>query len=77
MDRKFSQEQAIWAASISCSIEDALVKLQSECELCTEKLPLNEMISMLKCTHKCCKECAKNYFTIQVRNPLTIVPMFK
>lgn len=24
------------------------------------------MVSMLKCTHRCCKECAKNYFTIQV-----------
>lgn len=24
------------------------------------------MISMLKCTHRCCQECAKNYFTIQI-----------
>lgn len=24
------------------------------------------MISMLKCTHRCCNECAKNYFTIQI-----------
>lgn len=24
------------------------------------------MVSMLKCTHRCCKECALNYFTIQV-----------
>ena len=23
-----------------------------------------KMISMLKCTHRCCKECAKNYFTL-------------
>lgn len=21
---------------------------------------------MLKCVHRCCKECAKNYFTIQI-----------
>lgn len=21
---------------------------------------------MLKCTHRCCQECAKNYFTVQV-----------
>lgn len=24
------------------------------------------MISMLKCVHRCCRECAKNYFTIQI-----------
>lgn len=24
------------------------------------------MISMLKCTHCCCQECAKNYFTVQI-----------
>lgn len=24
------------------------------------------MISMLKCVHRCCNECAKNYFTIQI-----------
>lgn len=21
---------------------------------------------MLKCTHRCCQECAKNYFTVQI-----------
>jgi len=24
------------------------------------------MVSMLKCTHCCCKNCAKRYFTIQI-----------
>lgn len=24
------------------------------------------MVSMLKCVHRCCNECAKNYFTIQI-----------
>lgn len=24
------------------------------------------MISMLKCTHRCCNDCARNYFTIQI-----------
>lgn len=23
-----------------------------------------QMISMLKCTHRCCRDCAKNYFTL-------------
>ncbi|CAG9771886.1 unnamed protein product [Ceutorhynchus assimilis] len=25
-----------------------------------------QIISMLKCTHRCCQECAKNYFTVQI-----------
>lgn len=25
-----------------------------------------QMVSMLKCVHRCCNECAKNYFTIQI-----------
>ena len=25
-----------------------------------------QMISMLKCVHRCCNGCAKNYFTIQI-----------
>lgn len=24
------------------------------------------MVSMLKCVHRCCRDCAKNYFTVQV-----------
>lgn len=24
------------------------------------------MVSMLRCTHRCCDDCAKNYFTIQI-----------
>uniref|UniRef100_A0A336LKL8 CSON011442 protein n=1 Tax=Culicoides sonorensis TaxID=179676 RepID=A0A336LKL8_CULSO len=66
IEKKFDKEQALWAASVSCSVEDALKLLQPECELCTEKCPMNEMICMLKCTHKCCRDCAKNYFTIQI-----------
>lgn len=66
IDLKFDQEQALWAASMSSSIDEAIALLQVECELCTEKSAINQMVAMLKCTHKCCKECAKNYFTIQV-----------
>jgi E3 ubiquitin-protein ligase RNF31 len=66
IELKFKKESALWAASQCSTIEDALEILQQECELCTERYPLNQMISMLKCTHQCCSECAKNYFTIQV-----------
>lgn len=62
----FEKEASIWAASTSATLEEALLLLQDDCELCTEKYPMNEMVSMLQCVHKCCKYCAKNYFTIQV-----------
>lgn len=63
---KFSEQTAIWAATQCSTIEQAIAFLQQECELCTEQYPMNQIVSMLKCTHSCCKDCAKNYFTIQV-----------
>lgn len=24
------------------------------------------MVSMLRCTHRCCRECARHYFTVQI-----------
>lgn len=24
------------------------------------------MVSMLRCTHRCCRECARLYFTVQI-----------
>lgn len=65
---KFDEESALWAASECSTVEHAIGMLQQECELCTGVYPMNEIVTMLKCTHKCCKECAKNYFTIQVKS---------
>lgn len=63
---KFDEKTAI-AAAVECnSLEQAITFLRQECELCTETYPMNEIVSMLKCTHSCCVICAKNYFTIQV-----------
>ncbi|XP_051169969.1 E3 ubiquitin-protein ligase lubel isoform X2 [Leptopilina boulardi] len=66
MALKFSDLEALLAAKECSSVESALAFLQQECELCTNRLSMNEMISMLKCTHRCCTDCAKNYFTIQI-----------
>ncbi|KAF5304457.1 hypothetical protein FQA39_LY09653 [Lamprigera yunnana] len=63
---KFSMEQALEAVKECNSLDSAIAYLQQECELCTGRYPMNQMISMLKCTHRCCCDCAKNYFTIQV-----------
>lgn len=63
---KFNIEHAIWAAQECSSMDQAMALLQQECELCMGIYPMNEIVTMLKCTHSCCQECAKNYFTIQV-----------
>ncbi|XP_056631502.1 E3 ubiquitin-protein ligase lubel isoform X3 [Diorhabda sublineata] len=63
---KFSKEQALEAVKNCHSIDAAISFLQQDCELCAGKYPMKQMISMLKCIHRCCQECAKNYFTIQI-----------
>ncbi|XP_029659743.1 uncharacterized protein LOC115233451 [Formica exsecta] len=63
---KFGDAEALQAAKECSSIESALAFLQQECELCTGRFAMSQMISMLKCIHRCCNECAKNYFTIQI-----------
>lgn len=66
IELKFPKDSALWASSQATTLDDAIELLQQECELCTDKHPLNQMITMLKCEHQCCKDCASNYFTIQV-----------
>ncbi|XP_050445693.1 E3 ubiquitin-protein ligase lubel isoform X3 [Cataglyphis hispanica] len=63
---KFGDAEALQAAKECSSVESALAFLQQECELCTGRFAMSQMISMLKCVHRCCNECAKNYFTIQI-----------
>lgn len=72
---KFDEKTAI-AAAIECnSLEQAIAFLRQECELCTETYPMNQIVSMLKCTHSCCMVCAKNYFTIQVSDVSGVCPL--
>lgn len=66
IELKYPKESALWVSAQVSTIEQAIELLQQECELCTDKFPINQMITMLKCEHQCCKECASNYFTIQV-----------
>ncbi|XP_059617781.1 E3 ubiquitin-protein ligase lubel-like [Phlebotomus argentipes] len=70
IEMKFTREVSLWAASECSDLEHAISLLQQECELCTGKYPMNQMISMLKCIHRCCHECARNYFTIQITDRL-------
>ncbi|XP_026667704.1 uncharacterized protein LOC108622912 isoform X2 [Ceratina calcarata] len=63
---KFGDVEALHAAKECSSVESALAFLQQECELCTGRFAMSQMVSMLKCVHRCCTDCAKNYFTIQI-----------
>ncbi|KAL1491493.1 hypothetical protein ABEB36_012082 [Hypothenemus hampei] len=66
MTLNFSIDQALDAVRDCSSIDAAIAYLQQDCELCAGKYPMKKIVSMLKCTHRCCQECAKNYFTIQI-----------
>ncbi|XP_043643766.1 LOW QUALITY PROTEIN: E3 ubiquitin-protein ligase lubel [Drosophila teissieri] len=63
---KFSEDVALWAARECSDLDQAIAMLQQECELCMNNYPMNQIVSMLKCLHKCCKQCAKSYFTVQI-----------
>ncbi|XP_041779952.1 E3 ubiquitin-protein ligase lubel isoform X5 [Anopheles merus] len=68
IELRYAKDNAIWAATQCHTIDDAKDLLQKECELCLGVFPMNEIISMLKCTHTCCFECAKEYFTQEITN---------
>ncbi|XP_049867632.1 E3 ubiquitin-protein ligase lubel isoform X2 [Pectinophora gossypiella] len=57
---------ALLAALECADLEAALTYLYQDCELCASRLPEHEMVSMLRCTHRCCRECARHYFTVQI-----------
>ncbi|XP_037828628.1 E3 ubiquitin-protein ligase lubel isoform X3 [Lucilia sericata] len=63
---KFQQDVSLWAAKECSDLDHAVALLKQECELCSGTYALNQIVSMLKCTHKCCKQCAKTYFTVQI-----------
>ncbi|XP_053606960.1 E3 ubiquitin-protein ligase lubel isoform X2 [Plodia interpunctella] len=62
-----AEPPAALLAALECAgLEAALAYLQQDCELCASKLPEHEMVSMLRCVHRCCRECARLYFTVQI-----------
>ncbi|XP_015033479.3 E3 ubiquitin-protein ligase lubel isoform X3 [Drosophila willistoni] len=66
VNMKFQEDVALWAAKECSDLDQAIAMLQQDCELCMNTYPMNQIVSMLKCTHKCCKQCAKTYFTVQI-----------
>uniref|UniRef100_A0AAG5DTU1 RBR-type E3 ubiquitin transferase n=1 Tax=Anopheles atroparvus TaxID=41427 RepID=A0AAG5DTU1_ANOAO len=68
IELRYARDSAIWAATQCHTVDEAKDLLQKECELCLGVFPMNEIVSMLKCTHTCCLECAKEYFTQEIAN---------
>ncbi|KAJ8983783.1 hypothetical protein NQ317_000344 [Molorchus minor] len=66
MALKFTREEALDAVKECYNLDAAIALLQQDCELCAGKYHMKQIISMLKCTHRCCQDCAKNYFTVQI-----------
>ncbi|KAG8256595.1 CD40 signaling pathway, variant 2 [Homalodisca vitripennis] len=66
MELEFDKELSVSAANECSSLQSALTYLQQECQLCTGKYPMNQMVSMLECEHRCCRDCALHYFTLQI-----------
>ncbi|CAG4944226.1 unnamed protein product [Colias eurytheme] len=57
---------ALLAALECADLVSALAYLNQYCELCAAHFPEHEMVSMLRCSHRCCRECARHYFTVQI-----------
>ncbi|XP_059477861.1 E3 ubiquitin-protein ligase lubel-like [Neocloeon triangulifer] len=66
----FPVEEAQMAADHCTNVQSALVFLHQICQICLDTYPINQMISMMTCNHRCCLECTKTYFTIAVRERL-------
>ncbi|XP_068620818.1 E3 ubiquitin-protein ligase lubel isoform X2 [Battus philenor] len=64
--RGVNPPSALLAALECVDLDSALTYLHQDCELCASRLPEYEMVSMLRCTHRCCRECARHYFTVQI-----------
>ncbi|CAH2067092.1 unnamed protein product, partial [Iphiclides podalirius] len=66
ISRGIHPPSALLAALECADLNSALAYLHQDCELCASRLPEYEMVSMLRCTHRCCRECARLYFTVQI-----------
>ncbi|KAG1686327.1 Retrovirus-related Pol polyprotein from transposon 17.6 [Nymphon striatum] len=68
LDMMFSEEQALQASKECADVYQALNYLHQDCELCVAQYPAAQMVSMVHCTHRACQNCAKTYFTLQIRD---------
>ncbi len=64
----YDEEDAALAVEATDSFEAAEAYMQQECELCAGAMKPTAITKMINCEHLCCKECAKNYFTVCIRD---------
>nr|XP_046917921.1 E3 ubiquitin-protein ligase lubel-like [Dermatophagoides farinae] len=55
------------------SYEFQWARTELECELCTTIMPIQDIVVMIACTHYACRDCMKNYLTIQIRERQRLV----
>ena len=46
--------------------EEAVGLLQQDCELCASTVTFKQVQKMPHCDHKCCTDCATNFFSIVI-----------
>ncbi|XP_071448672.1 uncharacterized protein LUBEL [Hetaerina americana] len=68
LKENIGKAEALLAVQECNSVDAALSYLRQECLLCTGEYPMNQMVSMLTCVHRCCQDCARLYFTVQIRD---------
>merc|ERR1719367_351944 len=56
-EQQVSEEEALLAAGTCHTVESALQMLQQECQLCMNVMKITEVINLLNCEHKCCRDC--------------------
>ncbi|XP_054722576.1 uncharacterized protein LOC129232456 [Uloborus diversus] len=63
IEMQFEEEDALLAARQCSSVYHAVKFLTQLCELCNCRFPINQISSMVHCSHRACKECLKAHFT--------------
>lgn len=56
-----------WAARSNSELDAVRKLLSSPCELCCGEFSRNKMFVMVNCEHICCMGCAKQHFSVQIK----------
>ena len=63
------EDDALVAADACDDVYSATKFLRQECELCASTMNVKEIVTMLgDCGHKCCLDCARQHFTIIIKD---------
>ena len=66
LEQEFAEDEVFLAVKETNDLEEAVNLLRQDCELCAGTMSIKDVIKMTHCEHSCCKDCAKNFFTIVI-----------